>query len=392
VVRLRLEVADIVRAHQADLERSRGGIAANESRVLNDIVACRTEALGGHLERCDGCGHRRISYNSCRNRHCPKCLMGPREQWLRERQEELLPIEYFHVVFTIPHELTPIAFQNKQRVYELLFRAAASSLCTIGRDPKHLGAELGVLAILHTWGQSLEHHPHVHCVVSGGGISNDGTRWVSSRPGFLLPVRVLGRLFRGRFLAGLQRAHASGELQLHGSVASLADAGRFHSLLRTLRKKEWVVYSKAPFGGPARVLKYLGRYTHRVAISNQRLVALKDGKVSFLWKDYAHGYRKRVMTLSAVEFLRRFLMHLLPKGFVRIRHYGFLANRHRRERLELCRRLLAVERPAVAEGPAPEATRPPCPACGHATMRIVLRFEAGHPPPLSGETSILDTS
>lgn len=359
--------------------------------MLTDIVRCRTNALGGHLERCDCCGHETIAYDSCRNRHCPKCLNGAREEWLREREAELLPIEYYHVVFTLPHELTRLAFQNKQRIYELILRSAGESLSTIAADPKHIGAEIGVLAILHTWGQSLEHHPHVHCVVTGGGIAPDGNRWVSCRAGFFLPVRVLSRYFRGRFLAALKRLYEGGELVLLGGIAELADPANFKTWLDGLYRKEWVVYAKPPFGGPSRVLRYLGRYTHRVAISNHRLVSMADGRVSFLWKDYAHGCRRRVMTLSAVEFLRRFLMHVLPKGFVRIRHYGLLANRHRREKLSLCRDLLAASTSPL-EPCERDAVAPKCPACGERSLRIVLRFEAGDRPPHARSAVLNDTS
>ena len=398
MARLRLEVADIVRAHRADLEESRGGaLTQSESRVLRGIVGCRTEALGGHVERCDRCGHQRIAYNSCRNRHCPKCLVGAREQWLREREEELLPVEYFHVVFTVPHEIAAIGIQNKRVVYEILFRAAADSLRTIASDPRHLGAELGVLAILHSWGQSLEHHPHVHCVVTGGGISADQQRWIPCRPGFFLPVRVLSRLFRGKFLALLKKSHERGKLVFHGAIEELQDQPRFRAYLAPVREKEWVVYAKPPFGGPSRVLKYLGRYTHRVAISNHRLVGMEDGHVSFLWKDYAHGCRKRVMTLTAVEFLRRFLLHILPKGFVRIRHYGFLANRHRKQKLALCRRLLATQQTEAATEPSMAAAkdhheRSRCPSCGEGTMLCVLRFEAGETPHIVANAGFLDSS
>jgi hypothetical protein len=388
-----LEVADIVRAHRRDLERSRGMLAPSESHVLDAIARCRTEALGGHVERCDGCGHERIAYNSCRNRHCPKCLNGAREKWIAEREAELLPIGYYHVVFTLPHEITTLASQNRRVVYDLLFKSASSSLLTIARDPKYLGAELGVLAILHTWGQSLEHHPHVHCVVSGGGISLDGERWVNSRNGFLLPVRVLSRLFRGRFVAGLKRLQDRGELECQGTIAALSDEHRFRIWLKTLYRQEWVVYAKAPFGGPARVLKYLGRYTHRVAISNQRLISMADGRVSFLWKDYARGNKRRVMTLSAVEFLRRFLMHVLPKGFVRIRHYGLLANRCREQKLDLCRRLLGAQKPvALADQESRAPVNLACPQCGHSPLRVVLRFEAGERCPVLCTPTIIDTS
>ena len=386
----------MVRAHRADLEAVNGGpLSGAESRVLNDIVACRTDALGGHVERCDHCGHQRIAYNSCRNRHCPKCQDSARREWIAEREKELLPVQYFHVVFTIPHELALLAFRNKRVVYEILFRAAAETLRTIGADPKHLGAQLGVLAILHTWGQSLEHHPHVHCVVTGGGISPDKEQWIHCRPGFFLPVRVLSRLFRAKFLGRVKKAHEQGKLVLGGQLSNLAERSSFRAYLAKLRAKEWVVYAKPPFGGPARVLKYLGRYTHRVAISNRRIVAMAEGTVSFLWKDYAHGNRRRVMKLAAAEFLRRFLRHTLPKGFVRIRHYGFLANRHREEKLDLCRHLLAVRTAAVCENPSTSETArteeaAPCPVCRQGSMVFLLRFEAGEQPCI--QVPLLDTS
>lgn len=394
--RRHLEVADVVRAHRADLEQASGGILSGaESRVLNALAGCRTDALGGHVERCDHCGHQRIAYNSCRNRHCPKCQGSARREWVAERETELLPVEYFHVVFTIPHELALLAFRNKKVVYEILFRAAAGTLRTIGSDPKHLGAQLGVLALLHTWGQTLEHHPHVHCVVTGGGLSPDQSRWISCRPGFFLPVRVLSRLFRARFLGLLKRAHEQDKLTFGGRLAGLEARSRFRAFLAQLRSREWVVYSKPPFGGPARVLKYLGRYTHRVAIANNRIVAFEDGRVSFLWKDYAHDNRQRVMTLGAVEFLRRFLRHILPKGFVRIRHYGFLANRHREERLALCRKLLAAQAPEPhgERGTSePPERRAPCPVCRNGAMILILRFEAGEQPALALAVPALDTS
>ena len=288
------------------------------------------------------CAHTRIAYNSCRNRHCPKCQWSAAQTWLAARQAELLPVPYFHVVFTLPAAIGAIAYQNKAKVYGLLFKAAAETLTTIAADPKHLGAEIGVTAVLHTWGQNLDHHPHVHCIVPGGGISPDGDRWVPCRPNFFLPVRVLSRLFRRLFLQGLQALHAAAELQFFSDLAGLKDAAAFSAYLAPLRKSEWVVYAKRPFAGPGQVLAYLSRYTHRVAIANSRLVSLSDGKVRFRWKDYRQDGKSKVMTLEAGEFIRRFLLHVLPDGFHRIRHYGLFANGHRTERIELCRKLLDV--------------------------------------------------
>jgi hypothetical protein len=304
------------------------------------IELCRTAALGGHKDRCDRCGHERISYDSCRNRHCPKCQSLAKAKWLQARQAELLPVEYFHVVFTVPDVIAPVALQNKRVVYGILFRAASETLRTIAGDPKHLGAKIGFLAVLHTWGQNLMAHPHLHCVVPGGGVSPDGRRWLPCRRGFFLPVRVLSRMFRGKFLDFLKQAFEKGKLQFHGKLTKLADPQAFRGFLQVARKTDWVVYSKHPFGGPAQVLDYLGRYTHRVAISNHRLVQLKNGKISFRWKDYRHGNRIRLMTLDAPEFIRRFLLHVLPQGFMRLRHYGFLANRDRAHKLAQCRALL----------------------------------------------------
>jgi len=349
VGRPRLEVADVVRAHREDLVASRGGrLSGAERRVLDDIAACRTAARGGHVERCDRCGHQRVSYNSCRNRHCPKCQETARAEWTVEREREILPVEYFHVVFTIPHELAGIALQNKKVVYDILFRTAAETLCTIARDPKHLGAEIGVLSVLHTWGQTLEHHPHVHCLVPGGGLSEDGTRWIACRPGFFLPVRVLSKLFRGKFLHRLRDAREQGHLRFHGQLADLESQVVFESVLETASSKKWRVYAKPPFGRPELVLRYLARYTHRVAISNGRLIALRDGRVTFLWKDYRQHGRSRRMTLDAVHFLRRFLLHILPKGFVRVRTYGFFANRHRAAKLAQCRWAIAQDATTTA--------------------------------------------
>jgi hypothetical protein len=383
----RLEVADVFRTHESAFLDEFGEILSPEQRrALHDITVCRTAALGGHVEECDQCGHQRIAYNSCRNRHCPKCQATAAAQWMEAREAELLPVEYFHVVFTLPSALAPIALQNQREVYGLLFRAAAETLQKIASDPKHLGAEIGVLAILHTWGQNLQHHPHVHCVVPGGGLALDGSRWVSCRPGFFLPVRVLSRVFRGKFLALLRSAFERGRLSFHGKLSALSDAGEFEHRLAESARPEWVVYAKPPFGGPEQVLKYLARYTHRVAISNQRLVDMEDGKVRFHWKDYAHKGAQKTMSLRAVEFIRRFLLHVLPSGFVRIRHYGFLANRVCQEKLALCRNLLGVETTpeSVTSDPStkPEETSEPqhaasvCPSCGKGRMIIVETFRA----------------
>jgi hypothetical protein len=380
-------VADVFRDHgDAFLDRYGDTLSPERRRALRDIAACRTEALGGHVEECDRCGHQRIAYNSCRNRHCPKCQATAAAQWMEAREAELLPVEYFHVVFTLPPALAPIALQNPREVYNILFRAAAETLQQIAADPKHLGAEIGFLAVLHTWGQNLQHHPHVHCVVPGGGLSLDGSHWVACRPGFFLPVRVLSRVFRGKFLALLGKVFDQGRLSFHGKLGVLADVGEFQRRLTASAQTEWVVYAKPPFGGPERVLKYLARYTHRVAISNRRLVALEDGEVQFQWKDYAHGGGPKTMTLKAIEFIRRFLLHVLPSGFVRIRHYGFLANRVCREKLALCRALLGVEPTPEPVAPEPAAEPPEtvegqavanvCPSCGAGRMVIVATFGA----------------
>jgi hypothetical protein len=338
-----VEVADIVRQHGAAwIKACHASLSRVQYRALRAIEQCRTAALGGHVDQCDRCGHQVISYNSCRNRHCPKCQSLAKAEWLRARQAELLPVTYFHVVFTLPEQVVSLALQNPRLVYHLLFQVASQTLLRIAADPKHLGARLGFLAILHTWGQNLLPHPHLHCVVPGGGLSPDGKHWIACRPGFFLPVRVLSRLFRGLFLEGLQQLFEQGRLQFQGQLQPLASAPAFAQLLRDCRRTEWVVYAKRPFGGPAQVLDYLGRYTHKVAISNHRLLRLEDGKVSFRWKDYRHGHRNKVMTLQATEFLRRFLLHILPEGFVRIRHFGLLANRQRAENLALCRQLLAT--------------------------------------------------
>jgi len=370
-----LEVADVFRRHGEAYRRAHDGhLGRVERRVMSAIELCRTAALGGHTEACTDCGLIRCAYNSCRNRHCPKCQGQARTAWLAARQAELLPVPYFHVVFTLPAPVAEIAFQNKEAVYAILFRTAAETLRRIAADPKHLGAELGVVAVLHTWGQNLHHHPHVHCVVPGGGPSPDGTRWVACRPGFFLPVRVLGRLFRRLLLDELHAAFEAGELGFFGDLANLAQPATFTRRLRELRRVEWVVYAKLPFGGPEQVLAYLGRYTHRVAIANSRLVNLTDGEVAFRCKDYRHHGKSKIMTLSPDEFIRRFLLHALPDHFHRIRHYGFLANGHRAAKLTLCRKLLDVPAPAPMITPANEtvSTLPldRCPCCGGAMITL----------------------
>jgi hypothetical protein len=345
-VRPALEVADIVRAHGDQFRSAHAAsLSPGQKRVLRAIETCRTAALGGHLEKCDQCGHERNAYNSCANRHCPKCQSLSRAEWLEKRQADLLACEYFHVVFTLPEPLAAMALQNKREMYSLLFRATADTLQSIAADPKLLGAQIGFFCILHTWGQTLTHHPHLHCVVPGGGISLDGARWVACRPGFFLPVRVLSCRFRNLYLRYLEQSYAAGKLQFYGELKPLHDPRNFARYLAPLRDSKWVVYAKPPFGGPERVLNYLGRYTHRVAISNNRLKELKDGKVTFAYKDYKHEHQQKLMTLSADEFLRRFLMHVLPDSFQRIRHYGLLGNRHRAENLARCRKLLAMPEP-----------------------------------------------
>ena len=380
----RLEVADVFRRHGDAFRRAHAGhLSRVERRVMRAIELCRTAALGGHTEACVGCGLVRCAYNSCRNRHCPKCQGRARAEWLTARQAELLPVPYFHVVFTLPAAAAEIAFQNKETVYAILFQTAAETLRTIAADPKHLGAEIGFVAVLHTWGQNLHHHPHVHCVVPGGGPSLDHTRWVASRTGFFLPVRVLSRLFRRLFLDQLRAAFEAGHLGFFGQLAILAEPNAFTRRLRELRQLEWVVYAKPPFGGPAQVLAYLGRYTHRVAIANSRLVSVTDTAVTFRWKDYRHHGKAKVMTLAADEFIRRFLLHTLPDGFHRIRHYGFLANGHRADRLAVCRSLLDLP-PAAAE-PIEDIVLPRqperCPDCGGVIVRLAVLPRPASPRP-----------
>jgi hypothetical protein len=371
-------MADIVRyAGQDFIERSRRWINGQHEKVLTPITRCRTTALGGHRDRCSGCGHSAISYNSCRNRHCPKCQGNARIRWLQQRERELLPTRYVHAVFTLPRELAPLALQNKRLIYGLLFRTSAATLLEVARDPRHLGAEIGFFSVLHTWDQRLQHHPHVHCVIAAGGLAPDHSSWISSHRTFFLPVKVLGRVFRGKFVAGLKTAFREGSLEFHGHLAPLAEPRNFAAWLRLLFRHDWVVYSKRPFGGPEHALRYLGAYTHRVGISNSRLVALSDGHVSFRWRDSAHGNRKRVMSLPVDEFLRRFLLHLLPRGFVRIRNFGFLANRQRATLLPLCFNLLQSPPDPSAQSPQvnPPQTLPKCPLCG-ATMHVIERLTA----------------
>jgi len=376
------EVADIVRAYGATYRRTHR-VWPVQGVVLRAIARCRTAALGGHIEACDACGTRRVAYNSCRNRHCPKCQGAARAKWVAAQHAQLLPIEYFHVVFTLPHALNALARGNPRRLYALLFHAAAATLQCFARDPRHLGAELGVTAVLHTWGQNLSQHLHVHCVVTGGGLTADGQQWVSTRRGFLFPVRALSRVFRGKFLAGLRTLRVRGLLHLAGdNSAALADEPGWTEWLRALRATDWVVYAKPPFGGPERVLKYLGRYTHRVALTNHRLVSIDDGVVRFRWKDYAHGNQMKVMALPAAEFLRRFLLHVVPPGFMRIRHFGLLANRCRAAQLARCRALLEPaapvelnlgDRTGASDDATPSAPAAPqrCPLCGGGPMHIV---------------------
>ena len=344
--RPRLEVADVFRRYGEDYRQRYGSsMSAGQLRVMRAIEVCRTPALGGHVEQCDHCEHQVISYNSCRNRHCPKCQNLDKALWREERLAEVLPVPYYHAVFTFPHQLAPLALQNKKAVYGVLFRAASQTLLRIAADPKHLGAQLGFMAVLHTWGQTLTHHPHLHCVVPGGGLAPDGKRWIACKKKFFLPVRVLSRLFRRLFLEALQRAFKMGDLEFHGDLKAYADAGEFEKLLRICRQIEWNVHVQPPFAGAGTVLDYLARYTHRIAISNHRLISMENGKVAFTYKDYKTS-ANRIMTLDACEFIRRFLMHVLPGGFQRIRYYGFLANRHRAQKLDLCRRLLHAPEPA----------------------------------------------
>jgi hypothetical protein len=375
-----LEVADILRTHgDRFLNRYRSSFDFQQLKAFRAIQFCRTAALGGHRDACLCCGYRAISYNSCRNRHCPKCQTQARERWLAARERELLDTSYFHVVFTVPHELNVLALENPRLFYDLLFTASAQTLLKIASDPKHLGAEIGVIGVLHTWGQNLLLHPHIHCVVPAGGLSPHPRRWVRPRYPFFLPVKILSRVFRGKFLAGLKRLHRRKKLQCAGPAAALANSRQFTQLIRRLHRHDWVVYAKPAFGGPLQVLRYLGRYTHRVAISNHRLLTFQQEHVTFRWKDYARGGKQAEMTLSATEFLRRFFLHVLPKGFVRIRHFGFLANRFRASRLALGRQLLAssgsTEQHVRAHDLPESSSLWHCPRCG-ASMIVIQRFTA----------------
>jgi len=376
-----LEVADVIRAAgPAFIERCLSCFDRQHLKALNAIQRCRTAALGGHVDECSRCGLRTISYNSCRNRHCPKCQGNARCRWVRARQQELLPVRYVHVVFTLPHELAPLALANQKTIYTLLFRLSAETWMQLARDPRLLGAEIGFFSVLHTWNQKLEHHPHVHAVIPEGGISLDGSHWVRPRCNFFVPVRALAKAFRGKFLDALKTAFAAGELRFPGQLKNLSTPRAFAALLRQSCRQKWVVYAKRPFGGPEHVLRYLGNYTHRIAISNHRLVEMANGQVSFRWRDSAHNNKKRVMKLRVEEFLRRFFLHVLPAGFVRIRHFGFMANRQRQQRLAMCRKLLnALPPPDIMNGSSETPSRTEfwrCPNCGGA-MVIVERLSAG---------------
>lgn len=380
--RPKLEIADIFRAHGPAWRQAHAGhVSLAQLKVMSAIEACRTEALGGHVAGCDNCGHRRIAYNSCKNRHCPKCQGPAARDWMAARATDLLPVEYFHIVFTLPTEIAQIAFWNKKAVYDLLFRASAETVLTIAADPKRLGARVGMTAVLHTWGSALTHHPHIHMIVPGGGLSPDGVRWVACRPGFILHVRVLARLFRRLFIEGLLDLHRSDHLVFFGDHAGLTGIGAFAAWLAPFRKAEWVIYAKPPFGGPETVLAYLSRYTHRVAISNARLISADAASVAFRWKDYRikTGDRHKVMRLATGEFIRRFLMHVLPDGFHRIRHYGLLASAARKANIAKIRALLGDGPPEPTPGAvetAPLTLREPCPCCG-GPMRIVEVFRRG---------------
>ena len=393
-----LELADLINAagHRF-LDRPPAWFTWLHLKVLVAIERCRTAAMGGHVDQCTGCGHRAISYNSCRNRHCPKCQGQARDRWLAARRSELLATPYAHVVFTLPHQLAPLALQNKKVIYGLLFRCSADTLIEIAADPKHLGAEIGFFSVLHTWNQKLQHHPHVHCVVAAGGLSQDHNHWVHPRKDkFFLPVGVLSKVFRGKFIEAILQAHVSGQLQFHGLLSGMAQPKLFRSFIRQLYIPRWVVYCKPAFGGPEQVLRYLGAYTHRVAISNRRFVALKDGKVTFRWRDSAHKNKKRLLTLPVDEFLRRFLLHVLPRGFVRIRHFGFLAGRRRGALVPLCKQLLSTGTSSILDPrssrsdprsmPAPLWT---CPVCGGPmilTERLTAHQIKLRSPPLASHT------
>ncbi len=394
----RPEVADVFRTYEKEFFAKWGHVLSPQQRkAFAAIRDCRTAALGGHVEyveQCDTCGHLVNAYNSCRDRHCPKCQASARAKWLASRQTELLPVPYFHIVFTLPQQIGGLALQNAREIYNILFRAASETLLTIAADPKRLGAAVGFLAVLHTWGQNLHLHPHLHCVVPGGGISPDGAEWIGCRKqSFFLPVQVLGSRFRNVFLTYLREAFEDGRLKFHGEMAAFARPGTFAALCNRMKRIKWVVHAKAPFGGPEQVLKYLARYTHRVAISNSRILSIADGKVTFLWKDYADASKVKPMTLNAVEFIRRFLLHILPAGFVRIRQFGFLANRARREKLALCRALLgapsAPPRSSLADVRDRKADEKPCPVCRTGHMILIRLPYAGR---LAAPSTRIDSS
>jgi hypothetical protein len=380
VSRHRLEVADVFRQHEQEFLSQQGRLSAPQLRAFRDICACRTAALGSHIEQCDDCSRQIIAYDSCRNRHCPKCQSSARDKWLLARSAELLPVPYSHVVFTLPGELSELALQNRRIVYSILFRAVSETLLTIAADPRHLGARLGFLAVLHTWNQKLLHHPHLHCLIPAGGLSPDRKCWVPSRRRFLLPVAVLRKMFRGKFLSFLAAAFRKKQLRFPGRLTHLADTAAFDRFLRQLRGKTWVVYAKRPFAGPAHIIKYLARYTHRVAISNGRLTEIKNGRVTFRWRDSADSNQQKLMTLDSISFIRRFLLHILPSGLVKIRHFGFMANRNRREAVALCRSLLP---PLQDEGATfltenqRRAVDRKCPFCKTGTLRLIGRMPPG---------------
>jgi len=376
----RLEAADVFRQHEQEfLERWGHAISAQQLRAFRDICACRTAALGAHIQQCDGCSRQIIAYDSCRNRHCPKCQTTARDKWLAERTAELLPVSYCHMVFTLPQELSMLALQNPRLIYGILFRAVSETLLTIAADPRRLGAHIGFLAVLHTWNQKMLPHPHLHCLIPAGGISLNRSRWVRCRQRFCLPVKVLRKMFRGKFLAFLAAAFRKKKLRFFGSTTHLANPAAFDRLYRQLKSRTWVVYAKRPFGGPLYVIKYLARYTHRVAISNGRLIAMRDGQVTFRWRDSADGNQQKLMTIGAVDFIHRFLLHVLPSGFVKIRHFGFLANRNRREGLQLCRSFFPVT-PGLGSTLFTETQRRAierkCPFCHTGTLHIVDRIPA----------------
>jgi len=388
-----VEAADIFRQYGHAYRRSHE-MPLNQLRAMRAIEVCRTAELGGHVEQCDTCGAIRISYNSCRNRHCPKCQFLRKEKWLEKRKEDLLPVQYFHVVFTIPDELNPLALRNQRVIYNILFRSVAETLTELSRDQKHLGAQIGFIGILHTWGQNLMYHPHIHCIVTGGGLSPDGDKWVSCRKGFFLPVKVMSRLFRGKFLDYLRKSYDSQELIFPGNISHLQESEAFKEFLKGFYSQEWVVYCKPPFKCPEMVLEYLGRYTHRIAIGNHRILKIEDGKVSFLWRDYADGNRNKIMTLDAFEFIRRFLLHVLPDKFVKIRYYGLLGNRNRKAMLSKCRKFLGVITVKVSNRDVSETWQEfllrvcginlmRCPFCGKGKMvrKAVLLPERYKEPP-----------